>query len=172
MLFWRRYVLFLVVNIGIIISVNVILKKIELIAIPIYLDCCNIPKGYISNSSKISDDVNIVEITATQHYLTREKKSGKSDQIFCKWLNFYPTFFIPTSMFPRFFSPHKEFIPIFFQLLLLLLLLLLFPIYLQNLLLPCFSRCPLYRGWAKQFYQKIRNASESKELKKITSTMI
>ena len=31
-----------------------------------YLHCCKIPKGYISNSSHISDYVNIVEITSTQ----------------------------------------------------------------------------------------------------------
>ena len=52
---------------GIIISVRVILKKIKFIVIPIYLHCCNIPKGYSSNSSKVIDYVNIVEITATQH---------------------------------------------------------------------------------------------------------
>ena len=54
--------------IGILIFVSVILKKIKFIVIPICLHCCNIPKGYSSNSSKISDYVNIVEITATQHY--------------------------------------------------------------------------------------------------------
>ena len=54
--------------IGIIIFVSVILKKMIFIAIPIYLRCCNIPKGYSFNSSKISDFVNIVEITATQDY--------------------------------------------------------------------------------------------------------
>ena len=32
------------------------------------LHCCKIPKGYSSNSSNISDYVNIVEITSTQHY--------------------------------------------------------------------------------------------------------
>ena len=50
-LLWRRYVLFLVINIGIIISVSVILKKIKFILTPIYLHCCNIPEGYSSNSS-------------------------------------------------------------------------------------------------------------------------
>ena len=50
------------------ISVSVILKNIKFIVIPINLHCFNIPKGYISNSSKISDYVNNVEITATQHY--------------------------------------------------------------------------------------------------------
>ena len=34
----------------------------------IYLHCRNIPKGYSSNSSEISDYVNIVEVTLTQHY--------------------------------------------------------------------------------------------------------
>ena len=61
-------VLFLVINIGITISVSFILKKIKFIVIPIYLHCGNIPEGYSSNSSKISDCVNIVEITATQRY--------------------------------------------------------------------------------------------------------
>ena len=54
---------------------SVILKKISIIFsykywhignIPIYLHCCNISKGYISNSSKISDYMNIVQIKATQ----------------------------------------------------------------------------------------------------------
>ena len=64
----RRYVLFLVINVGIIISASVILKTIKFIVLPIYLHCCNIPEGYSSSSSKISYYVNIVEITATQHY--------------------------------------------------------------------------------------------------------
>ena len=68
MLFWRKYVPLLLMNIGITISVSVILKKIKFILTPIYLHCCNIPEGYSSNSSKISDYINIVEITATQHY--------------------------------------------------------------------------------------------------------
>ena len=68
MLFWRRYVLFLIINIGIIISVSVILKEKKFIVIPIYFDCSNIPQRYSSNGSKICDYVNIVEITATQHY--------------------------------------------------------------------------------------------------------
>ena len=67
-IFWRRYISFLFINIGIIIFVSVILKKIKIIFIPIYLRCCKIPKGYSSNSSNISDNVNIVEITSTQHY--------------------------------------------------------------------------------------------------------
>ena len=60
-----RYISFLVINIGIIISVSVILKKIKFVIIPIYFHCCNIPKG---QSSKISDYVNIIEITETQRY--------------------------------------------------------------------------------------------------------
>ena len=31
------------------------------------MHCCNIPEGYSSNSSKISDYVNVVEVTTTQH---------------------------------------------------------------------------------------------------------
>ena len=53
--------------IGIITSVSVTLKKIKFVVTPICLHCCNIPKGYSSNSFKISDYVNIVEITVTQH---------------------------------------------------------------------------------------------------------
>ena len=64
-LFSTRYVLILFINIGIINFVSVILKKIKFIAIPIYLHCCKIPEGYSSN---ISDYVNIVEITSSQHY--------------------------------------------------------------------------------------------------------
>ena len=79
MLFWRRYVLFLVVDIGIIISVSVILKEIKFIVIPIYLHCCKISKGYSFNSSKISNYFNIVEITATQHY-TRIAKNRFPEQ--------------------------------------------------------------------------------------------
>ena len=55
-------------------------------------------------------------------YFIGAKKFGE------KWLNFLQV----TKFFPDFFSPDKELIPIFF------LLLLLFPIYLQNLSLPCF----------------------------------
>ena len=36
--------------------------------IPIYLRYCKIPKGYSATSSNITDYVNIVEITSTQHY--------------------------------------------------------------------------------------------------------
>ena len=62
--------LFLLINIGIIVFVSVIFKKIKIIAIPIYLRCCKIPKVYSSNSSNINDYVNIVEITSTQHDTT------------------------------------------------------------------------------------------------------
>ena len=67
-LFWRRYLLFLFINIGIITFVSVILNKIKIIFTPIYLRCCKIPKGYSSNSSNINDYVNIVEITSNLHY--------------------------------------------------------------------------------------------------------
>ena len=39
-----------------------------MIFIHIYLRCCKIPKEYGSNSSSISNYVNIFEITSTQHY--------------------------------------------------------------------------------------------------------
>ena len=58
---------FLYINIGIIVFVSVILKKLKIIFIPIYLRCCKIPEEYSSNSSNISDNVNIVEIISTQH---------------------------------------------------------------------------------------------------------
>ena len=64
----KIYILFLFINVGIIILVSVILKKIEIIFIHNYLCCYKIPKGYSSNSSSISDYVNIVEITSTQQY--------------------------------------------------------------------------------------------------------
>ena len=69
-LFFRRYVLFLFINIGIIIFVSVILKKINIIFTPIYFVVAKILKGSSSNSSNISDYVNIVEIKTTQHYTT------------------------------------------------------------------------------------------------------
>ena len=67
MLLWRRYILFLLTNIGIIIFVSAILKKIKIIFIHKYLRCWKIPKGYISSSFNISDYINIVGITSTQH---------------------------------------------------------------------------------------------------------
>ena len=51
----KKYILFLFINIGIIIFVSVILKKMEIIFSHIYLRCCKIPKEYSSNSSNISD---------------------------------------------------------------------------------------------------------------------
>ena len=57
--------LFLFVNIGIIIFVSVILKEIKIIFTSIYLRCC---KNSQKDSSNISDNVNIIEITSTQHY--------------------------------------------------------------------------------------------------------
>ena len=60
-------ILFLFINIGIVIFVSVILKKTKIIFIPIYLRCSKIPKGYSSNISNISENVNIFEIASTQH---------------------------------------------------------------------------------------------------------
>ena len=68
MLISRRYISFLSIDIGIIIFVSFILKKIKIIFIPIYLRCYKIPKRYISSSSNSSDNVSIVEITLTQYY--------------------------------------------------------------------------------------------------------
>ena len=51
---------------GIMIFLSVIFKKIPIIFIHSYLRCCKILKGHISNSSNISDFVNIVEIKLTQ----------------------------------------------------------------------------------------------------------
>ena len=51
-----------------------------------------------------------------------------------KWVNFSPAFFFPTSIFPRFFFTWQRIYPDFSYPELLLL----FPIYLQNLLLPFF----------------------------------
>ena len=48
------------------IFLSVIFKKIPIIFIHSYLHCCKILKGHISNSSNISDFVNIVEIKLTQ----------------------------------------------------------------------------------------------------------
>ena len=67
-LFWRRYILFLLINIGIIIFVSVILRKMKIISVHYYLCWCKIPKGNSSNSSNISDYVNIVENMSTHHY--------------------------------------------------------------------------------------------------------
>ena len=61
-LFWRRYkIVFTFKYFDIISFVSVILKKIKKIFIHIYLRCCKLPKSYSSNSSNISDYVNIVE---------------------------------------------------------------------------------------------------------------
>ena len=67
---------------SIITFVSVIWKKIKIIFIHYYLRCCKIPKGYSSSSSNISDYVNIVEITSTQHYTTiRGFQSRKCQKI-------------------------------------------------------------------------------------------
>ena len=84
MLFWRRYKFVFTINICILetfVSEEdidifchctnigiIILEKIKMIFIHIYLRCCKIPKEYGSNSSSISNYVNIFEITSTQHY--------------------------------------------------------------------------------------------------------
>ena len=52
------------------IVVCVILKKALIIFIHNYLRCCEIPQGFISNSSNISDYVKIVEIILTQPRFT------------------------------------------------------------------------------------------------------
>ena len=59
--------LLLFTNVGIIIFVNVILKKIKIIFINNYLHCCKTPVGCSSSSSSISDYANIVENTSSQH---------------------------------------------------------------------------------------------------------
>ena len=66
--YFEEDILFLFVNIVIIIFVSVILKKIKIIFTPIQLRCCKNSQRISSNSSNISDYVNIVEITSTQHY--------------------------------------------------------------------------------------------------------
>ena len=66
-------------NIGIIIFVSVILKKIKIIFTPIQLRCCKNSQRFSSNSSNISDYVNIVEVTSTQHY-TRIAQSRFPEQ--------------------------------------------------------------------------------------------
>ena len=80
-------------------------------------------------------------------YLIGKKKVGE------KWLDFVQvTKFFPDEIFPRlsfsrplsfpeFFSPDKEFVPIFFSIIIIIII---FPIYLQNLLLPCFFWCALF----------------------------
>ena len=69
-LLWRKYISFLFISISIMIVVCVILKKALIIFIHNYLRCCEIPQGFISNSSNISDYVKIVEIILTQPRFT------------------------------------------------------------------------------------------------------
>ena len=64
-LFWRRYISFSFIDIGIIIFVTVILRKIKIIFIYVYLRCSKVPKEY---SSSICDYFNTFEITSTPHY--------------------------------------------------------------------------------------------------------
>ena len=70
------------------------------------------------------------------------------------WLSFSRTVF-----FPDFFSLDKEFIPIFFRLLLLLL----FPIYLQNFLLSCFFWCTLFIVVDQSSFKKKKSKCEWKQ---------
>ena len=96
-------------------------------------------------------------------YLIGEKKVGE------KWLNFLQgTKFFPAKFFPNFLFPDQYFCPIFFHLTKNLSRFFFFfpnyyyyyyyyhyyyffPIYLQNLLIPCFFLYLICRGWAKQF---------------------
>ena len=66
-LFCRRYILFLIINIGIKVFVSVTLKKTKILY-PYLFALFKIPKGCSFNSYKIRDYINIVEITSTQHY--------------------------------------------------------------------------------------------------------
>ena len=91
--------------------------------------------------------------------LSGEKKVGE------KWLNFLQvTQFFRDEIFLQLsfsrpvllldiFSPDKEFIPIFFSIIVIIIIIIIiitviiiiiFPIYLQNLLLPCFYWCTLF----------------------------
>ena len=78
--------LFLFINIGIIIFVSFILKKIAIIFIPIYLRCCKIPKRYSSNSS---DYVNIVKTTSTQQKMLENDRmeTGSTEVTSILWRN-------------------------------------------------------------------------------------
>ena len=82
-----------------------------------------------------------------------------------KWLNslqvtkFFPDFLFPDQIFsPRYFFTWQRIYPnYFFQLLLLLLL---FPIYLQNLLLPCFFWCTLFIVVEQSSFEKNNNNND------------
>ena len=68
---WRRYIPFLFINIGIIIFVCVVLKKIKITLFLFTGIVSKITKEYSPNSSSssyVNDYVNIVEITSTQYY--------------------------------------------------------------------------------------------------------
>ena len=67
-------------NIDIIIFATVIFKKIKIIFTPIQQRCFKNSQRITSNSSSISDYVNIVEITLTQHY-TRIAQNRFPEQI-------------------------------------------------------------------------------------------
>ena len=91
-------------------------------------------------------------------YLIGVKKSRE------KWRNFSPTFFFPTSIFPRLFFTWQRIYSDFSYPELLLL----FTIYLQNLLLPFFFFWCTLSIFNKNFEIRV----ESKELKKITAIIV
>ena len=77
-------------------------------------------------------------------YLIKEKRVREKRLNFLQVTKFFPDFLFPDQYFsPIFFHLTKNLSRFFFQLSLLLLL---FPIYLQNLLLPCFFDV-LYLSW-------------------------
>ena len=108
---------------------------------------------------------NIIGVYLVAVYLIAEKKVGE------KWLNILQV----TKFFLDFLFPDQYFSPIFFTWQRIYpdfsypKLLLLFPIYLQNLLLPIFFFSVVFflLMYFKHFKQKFRNSSESKESKKI-----
>ena len=83
------YILYLFINIGIIIFVSFILKKIKMIFIAIYLSCCKIPREYSSNSSNIrfpeqkmlendSMETARTEVTSIRHRNDIEKSTWRT----------------------------------------------------------------------------------------------
>ena len=101
------------------------------------------------------------------------KKSRGKVTSFCKWLNFlqvtkfFPDFLFPDQCFsPIFFFTKQRICPnFFFQNFF-------FPIYLQNLLLPCFFYV-LYLSWLiKAILTKISKWEWKQGIEKITITMI
>ena len=97
-----------------------------------------------------------VSLTSVYNTLSGKKSRGKvtkllaSDKIFPRLSFSRPVFFRDC------FLPDKKSSQFFLKLLLLLLLLLLlFPIYLQNLLLPCFFWCTLFIVVGESSFNKI-----------------